>query len=201
MAGVSDCFSIGSTVACTTCFKQNIEGEVLAFDPSTKMLILKCSTAESLKLNDVYIVNLALCSDVQVKKEGTTLIDNPQSLNLQRLSTRVRNAVEQKKRWVSAMSAGVSPEGQKLYMAIAKTISEVTWMGPDIVVFNGVIIKPPYKVENVSGDPDSRQLTYVKKIVEKFTSDQSVAASASGTGLASGTSLPTSAPPSNVSAN
>lgn len=40
MAGVSECFSIGSTVACTTCFKQNIEGEVLAFDPSTKMLIL-----------------------------------------------------------------------------------------------------------------------------------------------------------------
>lgn len=37
---MSECFSIGSTVACTTCFKQNIEGEVLAFDPSTKMLIL-----------------------------------------------------------------------------------------------------------------------------------------------------------------
>lgn len=40
MAGVSECFSIGSIVACTTCFKQNIEGEVVAFDPSTKMLIL-----------------------------------------------------------------------------------------------------------------------------------------------------------------
>lgn len=43
MAGVSDCFSIGSIVACTTCFKQNIEGEVVAFDPSTKMLILSMS--------------------------------------------------------------------------------------------------------------------------------------------------------------
>lgn len=40
MAAVSECFSIGSTVACTTCFNQNIEGEVLAFDPLTKMLIL-----------------------------------------------------------------------------------------------------------------------------------------------------------------
>lgn len=40
MAAVSDCFSIGSTVACTTCFNQNIEGEVLAFDQLTKMLIL-----------------------------------------------------------------------------------------------------------------------------------------------------------------
>ena len=41
MAGlVQDCFSIGSTVACTTCYNQNYEGEVLAFDQQTKMLIL-----------------------------------------------------------------------------------------------------------------------------------------------------------------
>lgn len=40
MAAVSDCFTVGSTVACTTCFHKNIEGEVLAFDPETKMLIL-----------------------------------------------------------------------------------------------------------------------------------------------------------------
>lgn len=40
MTGVSECFSIGSTVSCVTCFKQAIEGDVLAFDPSTKMLIL-----------------------------------------------------------------------------------------------------------------------------------------------------------------
>lgn len=40
MAGVNECFSIGSTVSCTTCFKQVIEGDVLAFDPTTKMLIL-----------------------------------------------------------------------------------------------------------------------------------------------------------------
>lgn len=40
MAAVSDCFSIGSIVSCTTCFLKTVEGEVLAFDPLTKMLIL-----------------------------------------------------------------------------------------------------------------------------------------------------------------
>lgn len=120
------------------------------------------------------------------------------------LSTRVRNSCEQKKRWISAVSAGVSPEGQKLYMAIAKTINQVSpiefnqsasthfsgikwimcismfcgkllqviWRGPNIVVFNDVTIKPPYKAEDVNGNPDSRQLKYVRKIVEKFLSDQ-----------------------------
>ncbi|EDS27965.1 conserved hypothetical protein [Culex quinquefasciatus] len=177
MAGlVQDCFSIGSTVACTTCYNQNIEGEVLAFDQQTKMLILKCSSASNTsKLNDVYIVNLALCSDVQVVQEVNSIPDPPQSLNLQRLSTRVRNQVEQKKRQVSALAAGVSQEGQNLFLAIARTINQVSWNGPNIVVFQDVTISPPYKVDNVNGSPDSRQLTYVKKIVEKHVNDQATA--------------------------
>lgn len=40
MAADGEFFTIGSTVSCTTCFDQNIEGEVLAFDQNTKMLIL-----------------------------------------------------------------------------------------------------------------------------------------------------------------
>lgn len=50
MAGVSECFNIGSVVACKTCYEKEIEGEVLAFDPQTKMLILSIlySNAESL---------------------------------------------------------------------------------------------------------------------------------------------------------
>lgn len=103
------------------------------------------------------------------------------------LSRRVRNAIEQKKILVSALQSGVSPEGQKLYMVISKTISnqvsfllnfylfdrsiklfhltQVNWSGPNIVVFNDVTITPPYKLENVTGSPESRQLAYVKKIV------------------------------------
>lgn len=62
-----------------------------------------------------------------MKREAvnTVLPDAPQSLNLQRLNTRVRNTVEQKRRLVSALAAGVSPDGQKLFLAIAKTINEV----------------------------------------------------------------------------
>ena len=41
------------------------------------------------------------------------------------LSTRARNQVEQKRLQISALSAGVSPEGQNLYMAIARTIKQV----------------------------------------------------------------------------
>lgn len=49
----------------------------------------------------------------------------------------------------------------------------MSWNGPNIVVFNDVIIKPPYKLENVSGHTDSRRLNYVKKMVERLTKDRS----------------------------
>lgn len=50
MAAVSDFFSIGSVVWCRTCYDKDVEGEVLAFDPQTKILILSIllSTCPSL---------------------------------------------------------------------------------------------------------------------------------------------------------
>lgn len=50
MAAVSDFFSIGSVVWCRTCYNKDVEGEVLAFDPQTKILILSIlfSTCPSL---------------------------------------------------------------------------------------------------------------------------------------------------------
>ncbi|XP_008557973.1 protein LSM12 homolog A [Microplitis demolitor] len=177
MAGVSDWFSIGSTVACKTCYNKEIEGEVLAFDPQTKMLILKCpSSSGRPSVNDVHIVNLSLVSDVQVKREvSPTTTEPPQSLNLQRLNTRVRNQVEEKKRMVKALQAGVSPEGQKLFIAISKTINEITWSGQNIVVWGNVTIVPPYKVDNVHGNAESKPYLHVRKVVEKHMKDTAAA--------------------------
>lgn len=50
-------------------------------------------------------------------------------------------------------------------------LTQVNWSGPNIVVFNDVTITPPYKLENVTGSPESRQLAYVKKIVSPIKFD------------------------------
>ncbi|CAH4033266.1 LSM12 homolog A-like [Pieris brassicae] len=172
---VSDCFTIGSIVATRTCYNEHIEGEVLAFDPQTKMLILKCpSSSGNPKRHDVNVVNLSLVSDVQVKKEvpTTTVPDPPPSLNLHRLNTRVRNAIENKRRLVSALSACLDPEGQRLFMAIARVIEDVSWSGQSIRVYNQVTITPPYKVDNVIGETDSKSYNYIRKFVERHWREQ-----------------------------
>jgi len=64
-----------------------------------------------------------------------------------------------------ALQAGVSPEGQKLFIAISKTIQDIMWNGANIVVFNSVTIRPPYKVDNVHGPETSGAYRHVKKVV------------------------------------
>lgn len=49
MADSSECFNIGSTVSCVTCFDEELQGEVLAFDSHVKLLTL------SILLNPVEI--------------------------------------------------------------------------------------------------------------------------------------------------
>lgn len=111
-----------------------------------------------------------MVSDIQVKREvSPTPSESPQSLNLQRLNTRVRNQIEEKRNMVLALQAGVSSEGQKLFIAISKTIRDITWKGTDIVVFDEVIIRSPYKSENVHGDTQSGAYKHVKKVVIERT--------------------------------
>ncbi|XP_046995244.1 protein LSM12 homolog [Schistocerca americana] len=183
MAGVNEWFGIGSIVVCKTCYNKEIEGEVLAFDPTTKMLILKCPASSGrASLNDVHIVNLALVSDVQVKKEVNSVPEAPASLNLQRLNSRVRKQIEEKRRLVASLAAGVSPEGQKLFLAISRTIKDVTWQGPNILVFEQITITPPYKLENIRGDSESKAFLHIRKVMEKHAKDQAAVAAAEAAG-------------------
>lgn len=174
MAGVSDCFAIGSTVACKTCYNKLIEGEVQAFDPQTKMLVLRCPASNNRpSYSNVYVVNLSLVSDVQVKKEITTPqeIIPAKSINLSRLNMRIKSNIEQKKCLIAAIKAGVTQEGMMLFQTISKTINEVTWQGSNIVIMNQVTITPPYKAENVKGDSHSKAYIHIRKVVEKHIRD------------------------------
>ena len=80
-----------------------------------------------------------------------------------------REACDKKKKLVAALRAGVSPEGQRLFVAINKTLDEVSWDNEDIVVMRNVRISPPYTVECVRGD--TAAVNHVRKIVLKHQLD------------------------------
>ena len=86
-----------------------------------------------------------------------------------RLDARARDMIRKKKKLVAALKAGVSPEGQRLFSAINKTIDEISWEKEEIVVMGKVRISPPYTVDCVKGDLAA--CNHVRKIVEKHTKE------------------------------
>ena len=159
-------------MSCRTCLDKDIEGEVVAYDAATKMLIVKSdATSGRPSLNNIHMLNLSFVSKVEVKKDsGSERPPEPQSLNISRLNMRAREQIDKKKKLVNALKAGVSPDGQRLFTAINKTIDEVNWDREEIVVMKNVRITPPYTPECVKGDQAASN--HVRKIVEKHLKDR-----------------------------
>ncbi|XP_077978566.1 protein LSM12-like [Glandiceps talaboti] len=164
-------FKVGSYVACQTCHGQKIEGEVIAFDVQTRMLALKISSASGKSdSHDIHLVNLYLVSNVDLVKEPAETPPLPQPLNLQRLNSRCNQAVEAKRQAVFSVGVDVTPEAQKLFNTIQKTL-KCKWQEKNIIVIDEVTIVPPYGPDNCKSK-DAQALGHVKKIIEKHIREQ-----------------------------
>ncbi|XP_064456828.1 protein LSM12 homolog A-like [Ornithodoros turicata] len=175
MADGPECFSLGSVVSCKTCYNQVIEGEVLAFDQHTKTVMLKCSSSSGkANVSNVRMVNLSFVSELSVKKEaGLHQPPPPQPLNIEKLNLRAKQNIEERHRLAEAVAAGVSSDGIHLFLAIRKTIDDVSWQGKNIIVMNQVTISPPYRPENCKGKTENEHsVSHIRKIVEKHLRDQ-----------------------------
>ena len=88
MATDLEFFNVGTTVSCRTCLDKEIEGEVLAFDSTTRMLIIKSEpTSGRTSQNNVHMLNLGFVADIQVRRECQDKPAEPTSLNIERLLT------------------------------------------------------------------------------------------------------------------
>ncbi|ESP00758.1 hypothetical protein LOTGIDRAFT_200724 [Lottia gigantea] len=175
----SDYFHIGSKVSLTTCHNQELSGEVIAFDISSRVLALKIPAAcGKHNLYDVRLINLQLVSNIQVTQEAPDT-EPPQltTLNMPRINSRLRQNCESKRKQLDHVGDNVSPEGQNLFYAIVKTINDVRWDHQTIVVMDEVSIEPPYRLEDCKGK--GQMLDHVKKIVKKHLTDGETRKSAS----------------------
>jgi small nuclear ribonucleoprotein (snRNP)-like protein len=152
-----------------------MKGEVVAYDPAYKVVIIKSSGSRPGR-NNVTLLNLAHCSEMKIDEEGKDAPVELQSLNTIRLEQRTKDSVEKKKKLIMAFKAGISPEGQRLFQVINKTLDDVMWNGEKIRVM-GVDIEPPYRPENIKSSPDNKALNHIRKIVEKHYRDLEAAKS------------------------
>jgi len=187
---ITECmFTVGSLVSCLTCYDVRIDGEVIAFDYTKRLLVLKSNSSDgNQNHNDIHCLNLESVKDVTVKKEVKREdVDNTQlpQINTSKVEDRCRRAVDERRRLTDAYNAGASAEGIKLWLQLTKTMSRdlvVSWEADSIIVDSSVRIAPPYKVDNclpikTRTNSPQNSLNYTKKLVEKFWNDQKLVSS------------------------
>ncbi|XP_022079980.1 protein LSM12 homolog A-like [Acanthaster planci] len=164
-------FKVGNFVSCKTCFEERISGEVMAYDPVSKFLVLKMPSVNGERKNthDIRIVNLNAAKDPQVEKVASEPPPRLPRLNIQKLNKRAEEAINAKQMHFRLLQDGITTEAQNLFHTINKTLP-CKWQGAVIVVNDDVKVLPPYGTENCQGKESA--VVHIKKIVEKFHKDQ-----------------------------
>ncbi|XP_034480313.1 LSM12 homolog A [Drosophila innubila] len=174
-------FPIGTQLHVETCFGDQLTGEVVTYEHSVKMLILRCHSKDG-KGNDCHnqcIVNLNYCKDLsiiqEVKTTTATTLDkvneSPARLNLSLLDQRLQHSVAQRENLLRSCNEHATPRGRQLFKLLAKHFgnSELSWQKDEIQVLQQLIIKPPYRICDITSTQNSpKLLKYVQRLLEKF---------------------------------
>lgn len=179
MGDVKTIFVAGSVVVCTTALGETIEGEVIAFDYTRRVLVLKRSaSSQQANQSDVHLLNLQYVKDIKIKKEvkrDSEVLVNLPPLNVKKLEERLHSAVHDRQRLIAAFTSGVSQDGVRLFLTLSKTFNSVTWDKQDILC-EKVRICPPYKPKDCAACDKSaasqKSVEYLQTLVQRFWDDQ-----------------------------
>ncbi|KAF8568231.1 hypothetical protein P879_08922 [Paragonimus westermani] len=166
----------------------HIEGEVLCVDAPRKLLVIQASSSSGRRGTcDVILARMEFLRDIKTLKEGSAISFPELNINkvfsipvacrcypfqiAERISKNERIQQEKQKFY----GPDVPPEARDLAEHIEKTLFDVVWDAPNIVVMEHSIISPPYTEGCVSCNSETpqakSQADYVRKIVGRFHLD------------------------------
>jgi len=153
----------------------HVTGEVVSFDKSTKLLVLKMPQKSKKDKPMLQVVNVGYVGQANLikKAEGKPqkTKDKRKSLDMSFVTDkRVRQAEEMRNQLAECVKQGVSKGGIELYFYLKKMYDETRVRGDSIVVMNAVTIKKPYKRDNISCEAreNNKNLKRICDIVARF---------------------------------
>jgi len=191
-------YPVGSKITAKLNTGAVMKGEIVAYDAEYKVVIMRTPGSRPGHHN-VSILNVVNCAEIKVDEECKEAPGGMPEMSMQKLEERRRVQTERKMKLITAFKAGISPDGQKLYQQINKTLDEVMWQNDKILVMNKVIIEPPYRLEHVrikqgikEDDSTLKNLNHIRKIVERFSESENTKPIAGGSSSTTPSGTPVS---------
>jgi len=161
---------LGSIVMCVDPYANKIEGELVAMDEPTGMIIIKSVSND--QKEDLTVLNRELLTEFEVKKyapNNTRGAFMPERIVSE---SAVRKAIVEKEEAINRVGPkDVSLAGRELFKVINKTYTNLEWRGNVIQGLDGdFFVHPPYKSNDVKGNTEDA-VARIKKVVDKFHQD------------------------------
>lgn len=137
----------------------DVEGEVVTFDPSSRVVVVRQPDATYRFICTAYVSSVTT-RNLPLQRPATA-----PRVDWRAADAREEAAVEAAEREAARVGVGVTQEAQELFDALSKIFPACEW-GPDgssIVVIKDVVISSPYQAENVSGP--AAAVAQIRKIV------------------------------------
>ncbi|CAL9047011.1 uncharacterized protein LOC135617486 isoform X1 [Musa acuminata AAA Group] len=160
--------AVGCVLSLRTTLGDEIEGQIVAYDRPSNILVIRCSQEGSSNAGARRNIRLLKANYIQdftyLKKAEDPLDLNKCYIDLAGLQAREEASLRQAEIEAERIGVGVTSEAQSLFDALSKTLP-VRWDKTVIVVMNEVRVSIPYLPENVTGGTPAAN-DRVKKVLE-----------------------------------
>ncbi|PNT69651.1 protein LSM12 homolog [Brachypodium distachyon] len=160
-------FAIGVVISAKTTLGEEFEGQIVSFDRPTNLLVIQegVGRAERGERRNVRVLKANYIQEFSVVGKFDDPLDPAGCvLDLAAIHAREEAAIRQAEIEAERIGVGVTPEAQRLFDALSKTLP-VHWDKTEIVVMKEVRVCSPYLPENVSGGTSAAN-ERVKKVLD-----------------------------------
>ncbi|MFH4979271.1 hypothetical protein AB6A40_005980 [Gnathostoma spinigerum] len=160
-------FPTGSIVECQTALASSITGQVLCYDPQTRLLVIRDTSGPKALMR---LLNLALVEKVTMIRDRSAdhVPYAGSTASGAQVQERIRKAEARKRS--SMLQTDVSIEGQKVFIHLRKTLEDVKWQDENILVMDRVLVRPPYDEDSVELTVHSPNASSALELVRKILS-------------------------------
>lgn len=157
-------FAPGRSLAITTMFGEQFDGQVVTYDKATNIVILQ-DIGQTGSRRNLRFLKADYIKDTNLLSQAECPLDLKDiSIDFNLLNDRENDAIRRAEKEAKRIGVGVSKEAQEIFDALAKTLP-VEWEEKDIVVMKEVRVSSPYLPENVAGKAENVK-ERVKKVLD-----------------------------------
>ncbi|CAG62309.1 uncharacterized protein GVI51_L12969 [Nakaseomyces glabratus] len=166
--------ALGFRVKITNLLHDVIDGKIYSYNSMSNTLTIqlpkKNNANPSFKIIKCsFIKSLEVIGDKPPYNSFKRQQIKPSTVSVERVQKLLNTRIEEAKREADMKKRGITAEGQYIFDALSKTVSDTRWDGKNIVVLDDIIIASPYKQENVKSlnTHGNQSLNLIHKILER----------------------------------